>query len=502
MDKLKLIYADYIDYQLKRMNITTQSRLEPDNNLNNRQMWLSLMEKYQLDTKPAYHWPDEIVNKLGNLLFDQVVLKGCKIKPEILSNQRSTLPTRPTENFKKPELAFHRIYRIAGMYKESQIKIHPLVSRLFDSNSTLLFEASLVPMTTPPVPWLSSDLGGYLLSKSSLIRLHYSFLEMFKGASLSNSDAVSKNAETLGGDMSPVYDSLNVLSTCPWRINTQVLDLLIEVFNNGGSKELEVAESMDKAPQLPKVPKPPVTGKDLKPKEAAALISKEQWREYFVNKTAVRKQQSEMYSLWCTELYRLSMANLYRNKIIWFPHSLDFRGRTYPIPPHFNHLGGDISRSIILLAEGKKLGPNGLDMLKLHLINLTGTMKKSSLQDRLLHANKILPEIIDSAEKPFTGLGWWKKSEEKWQTLACCIEIANALKCPTGPADYVSYFPIHQDGSCNGLQHYAALGRDQEGAVSVNLFPAEKPQDVYTAVLELVEKERAKEEDTVEIGNE
>lgn len=45
-----------------------------------------------------------------------------------------------------------------------------------------------------------------------------------------------------------------------------------------------------------------------------------------------------------------------------------------------------------------------------------------------------------------------------------------------------------QDGSCNGLQHYAALGRDQEGAQSVNLWPYELPQDVYSDVCELVSR--------------
>jgi DNA-directed RNA polymerase len=139
-------------------------------------------------------------------------------------------------------------------------------------------------------------------------------------------------------------------------------------------------------------------------------------------------------------------------------------------------------------------------MLKLHLINLTGTMKKCSLVERLAYADSILPEILDSAANPLTGRLWWQKSEEKWQTLACCMEIANALDHPRGPADYVSHYPVHQDGSCNGLQHYAALGRDKEGGKSVNLYPAEKPQDVYSAVLELVERERAKEEQTNEIG--
>ena len=43
--------------------------------------------------------------------------------------------------------------------------------------------------------------------------------------------------------------------------------------------------------------------------------------------------------------------------------------------------------------------------------------------------------------------------------------------------------PVHMDGSCNGLQHYAALGRDVEGAIKVNLAPSAAPQDVYIAVV-------------------
>jgi len=41
---------------------------------------------------------------------------------------------------------------------------------------------------------------------------------------------------------------------------------------------------------------------------------------------------------------------------------------------------------------------------------------------------------------------------------------------------YVSRVPVHQDGSCNGLQHYAALGRDLTGGYAVNLCPSDKPQ--------------------------
>ena len=50
----------------------------------------------------------------------------------------------------------------------------------------------------------------------------------------------------------------------------------------------------------------------------------------------------------------------------------------------------------------------------------------------------------------------------------------------------MSVWDVAQDGSCNVLQHYAALGRDVVGAESVNLTPVDAPKDVYSDVLALV----------------
>lgn len=80
------------------------------------------------------------------------------------------------------------------------------------------------------------------------------------------------------------------------------------------------------------------------------------------------------------------------------------------------------------------------------------------------------------------------ESEKPWQTLATCFEIRDALNHEGGPESYSSSFPVHQDGSCNGLQHYAALGRDTSGAESVNLSPSDVPQDVYSCVAAIVSK--------------
>jgi DNA-directed RNA polymerase len=54
-----------------------------------------------------------------------------------------------------------------------------------------------------------------------------------------------------------------------------------------------------------------------------------------------------------------------------------------------------------------------------------------------------------------------------------------------GPS-YVTHLPVAQDGSANGLQHYAALMRDQESAEAVNLVNQEVPADIYSQVADRV----------------
>ena len=206
----------------------------------------------------------------------------------------------------------------------------------------------------------------------------------------------------------------------------------------------------------------------------------------------VAKQDKEHYSIWVAELYRLSIANKFRNEVFWLSHSVDFRGRAYPSQPHFNHFGTDMARSILEFGVGKPLGPKGLDWLKIHLINLTGFKKKNSNEEKLAYANKIMHVIEDSADHPLDGKKWWQKCDKPWETLSCCKEIINAVRSPD-PEKFISHLPVHQDGSCNGLQHYAALGRDTKGAKSVSLAPSLMPQDVYSDVVNIIEKERIKD---------
>lgn len=99
---------------------------------------------------------------------------------------------------------------------------------------------------------------------------------------------------------------------------------------------------------------------------------------------------------------------------------------------------------------------------------------------------------MDSADHPLDGKRWWLSADDPWQCLAACMELTQALRSPD-PEAFISHIPVQQDGTCNGLQHYAALGGDRTGAEQVNLAVGDKPADVYTAVANLVNKEIQKD---------
>ena len=110
-----------------------------------------------------------------------------------------------------------------------------------------------------------------------------------------------------------------------------------------------------------------------------------------------------------------------------------------------------------------------------------------SFDDRSKWVDENLENIRASVRDPLAPDAWWKQGDDPWQLLATCQEYLRALDSPH-PAAYESNIPVQQAGSCNGLQHYAALGLDAKGGAQVNLVPQEKPGDVYTAVLKIVKQ--------------
>lgn len=68
--------------------------------------------------------------------------------------------------------AFYTVFRGQGQYVKQEIKPHPILSKLFHASEPddLMFDITLIPMLSPPVPWTSINSGGYIAAKADLIR--------------------------------------------------------------------------------------------------------------------------------------------------------------------------------------------------------------------------------------------------------------------------------------------------------------------------------------------
>lgn len=158
-------------------------------------------------------------------------------------------------------------------------------------------------------------------------------------------------------------------------------------------------------------------------------------------------------------------------------------------------MGNDLCRALLLFDEKKPLGERGLTWLKIHCANLFGYDKyelsminnvRLPFEKRIQFVEDNLARIFACADNPLDGDKWWLEAEYPWQFLSSSMELRDALNSPN-PLEFLSDMPVHQDGTCNGLQHYAALGRDVGGARQVNLVPNDKPSDVYTGIADSVE---------------
>ena len=72
-----------------------------------------------------------------------------------------------------------------------------------------------------------------------------------------------------------------------------------------------------------------------------------QLQAYYQQCKSLKKEQNEKHSLRCTQLYTLSLANSLVDAPFWQCYNLDFRGRVYPIAPHFSQMLGDPARGYI-----------------------------------------------------------------------------------------------------------------------------------------------------------
>jgi len=428
--------------------------------VNARSRYDSLAKLVRSSSSRAYdklEWESSIRVKVGaNLLSHLMDIAKVQVSKEDPKTGSQVQESQP--------VFFHTFQYVQGK-RVGVVRLNSVVLDKLSKVPVLSAIAKYLPMVCEPKPWAGYSEGGFLEYPLPVIRLH-------SGDTQSKRYAITA-AEN--GDMAQVFAGLDVLAKTPWKINRFVFDTMLEAWNSG-----------DAIASIP--PESPPIDSTLEPPPSDNPATRSRWMRHL---REVENHRSGLKSQRCFQNFQLEVARAYLNETFYFPHNCDFRGRAYPMAPFLNHMGADNARGLLVFAQGKELFSEGLWWLKVHLANVYG-YDKASFQERLEFTEAHLAEIRESVKNPLKGSRWWLKAEDPWQCLAACNELKNALELPD-PTKYVCQLAIHQDGTCNGLQHYAALGGDVAGAQQVNLEPGPRPSDIYTAVAEIVKAEIAKD---------
>ncbi|CAG8708834.1 7870_t:CDS:10, partial [Funneliformis mosseae] len=418
------------------------------------------IETKDMETNWNPEWPITVRAKVISIKYSNAsMLLECANIPTTTINHETN------EEICMEAPAFYHSYIQHRGKRIGVIKLNPqLIQYLSKEPVRDSVHPRMLPMLVHPRPWLTFNSGGYLTSpnirKKTWIEIGIKLRRiieicLFQSYSWSKSQSQSPYAmrakdcpEQLAylqkaseeGYLDRVFAGLDVLGSTCWVVNKKVYKIVLEVWNKGEALgKIPPAEIDLKAPAKPE-------------NYETEMHAKVKW---FKECRAISRKISNNHSERCTANYKVDIAGAFLNETMYFPHSLDFRGRAYPIPPLFNHLGNDLCRGLLLFKEAKPLGKNGLNWLKIQIANLVG-FDKASFEDRIKFTNDHIEDVKDSAINPLNGKCWWKEAEDPWQCLAACFELHEALES-SDPAKHLSQIPIHQDGTCNGLQHYAAL---------------------------------------------
>eukprot|EP00040_Diaphanoeca_grandis_P025228 m.139507 g.139507 ORF g.139507 m.139507 type:complete len:1261 (-) comp30063_c0_seq1:315-4097(-) len=447
-EQMKIVYNEYCD---------VLSNPDTNTGIVHRELWDTLLEKHNVvgasELQPS--WTPRAMTAIGEVLVRTV-----------LENTTATMLGQE-ENV----AAFYQSYAFSQGKVTSFIKAIGVLAnaRARSSRNTQPYLAGLLPMLTPPRPWTDGTTP-LLVTPSVMVRCsddsygHHSLL-------------VRAN-----GQLSTVCDALNIVGSCPWKINKFIFEQVKPLY-----------ESEESYPDLT-VPPLHIEFEDQLPREEIMQLDPDARREYDQRYGLWRKLKNENISLRADFSNKVNIANAYLDQEqFYLPHNLDFRGRTYSIAPYLNHFMGDMSRALMIFGDGKPLGERGLYWLKVQLANLYG-IDKVSFDARVQFVDDNIDNVFQSVLDPMgknkgdSSPQWWRLSENPWQTLAACAELKAAIDSGD-PQNFVSTLPVHQDGTCNGLQHYAALGGDPEGAAAVNLcnnIDGDRPADVYMRVCDRV----------------
>jgi DNA-directed RNA polymerase len=277
------------------------------------------------------------------------------------------------------------------------------------------------------------------------------------------------------GSMDIPLAAINALQATQWQINGKMLDAIRDV-----ARHFDMEEILSQA-EFPAPLKPDWLSGDMKMED---MIPSQQ--EEFVHWKRLKAEWFTQMKLRGTKYGRFYTATTVADKFrdfpsIYFVYFADFRGRLYAQTTGVSPQGSDMQKALLRFANGKPL--DSLEAERWFCIN--GANKwgydKDSLDGRVQWVKEHHQQIMDFAADHVSNSGW-RDADAPLQFLAWCFEYA---EWKTNPHTFVSHIPVGMDGSCNGLQNFSAMLRDEVGGKATNLVPSPLPNDIYQMVADV-----------------
>jgi len=183
-----------------------------------------------------------------------------------------------------------------------------------------------------------------------------------------------------------------------------------------------------------------------------------------------------------------------RKGTVYFAITCDQRGRMYYRGGDLTPQGNDYCKALLQFKNKVKLGSKGLKAIVLQVANSLGI--KGSITKRLSVVNNMYKngafKAISSTIEDITIIDSLKG--DKWQAFVAILElnrVMELIKSGVAKETIESQLVVHQDGTCNGLQHISAFVKDRKTAGTVNLLAStedDTPKDIYGLVVDNARK--------------
>lgn len=390
---------------------------------------------------------------LAGSIYNSLDRLGNKSNPKTRHRKITTISKKIL-----PDLDFNQVWRFTEVLIESSDYFSTenfVISGKKKYNTSIRYTCSLsdvileqisnqaiksfypLPMRTAPIDWhIDEDgniKGGYETFQYELVRAN----PVIKDYSIFSQE---------------VFDSINYIQSTPWKINKEVVKAI--------EKDLEMPKKEDYVKESFPSSEGAKWDVDLK-------LEHNLTRKQVFDIEQARKEYREKVELYNAEMkdfesavgkYRnvkmaLQIANEFKDEVIYFPHSFDFRGRVYPIPVGLNPQGSDAIKAMLVYANTKNWTVEGMDWNFAYLASLYGDDKLPFIERR----NRGI-ELINAD---------YKDADEPYQFLSHQLELQKWTLDET----YNPNTRIHLDACNSGSQFTSAITGDYEGCVATNVIP-------------------------------